>query len=212
MISRSTDGSLTIATRNQGKVREIRRILQGLPFTVRSVDEVLPGPSPRETGRTFADNARSKAVYYSRRIPGLVLAEDSGLEVDLLDGAPGVYSARFSRPDPTDEKNLRKLLRLMKGAPAEKRRAGFTCAVALAINGKVVKVITGRTRGRIAEEASGSNGFGYDPVFYSPRLHRTFAELSPEEKNSVSHRGRAFRELRRWLEKRTAAEAAPPRT
>ncbi len=199
-----TDAFLTIATRNPGKVREIRKILQGLPFKVRSVDDVLPGLSPRETGRTFAENARAKALYYSKRIPGLVLADDSGLEVDFLNGAPGIYSARFSRPDPSDEKNLRKLLRLMKDTPAEKRGAGFVCAVALAEDGEVVKLIEAKTRGRITVEAAGSNGFGYDPVFFYPKLRRTFAELSQEEKNAVSHRGKAFRRLRLYLEKKAA--------
>lgn len=200
-----TDTFLTIATRNPGKVREIRKILQGLPFKVRSVDDVLPGLSPRETGKTFAENARAKAVHYSKRIPGLVLADDSGLEVDFLGGAPGIYSARFSRPNPSDEKNIRKLLRLMKDASAEKRGAGFVCAVALAENGEVVKLIEAQTRGRITAEPAGDNGFGYDPVFFYPRLRRTFAELSQEEKNAVSHRGKAFRRLRLYLEKRAAA-------
>lgn len=197
-----TDAVLTIATHNPGKIREIRRILEGLPVRVRSVDEVMPGSAPRETGRTFAENARAKAVYYSRRVEGLVLADDSGLTVDALDGAPGVHSARFSRPKPSDEKNVRKLLRMMKDVPSAGRGAGFTCAVVLAMDGRVIKLIEGRTRGRIAAAPSGANGFGYDPVFFFPRLKRTFAELAPDEKNAVSHRGKAFRRLRLYLEKR----------
>jgi len=200
-----TDGPLTVATRNPGKIREIRKILKGLPFKIQAVDEVFSGPGPVEKALTFAENAEAKAVFYSNKIPGLVVADDSGLEVDSLGGAPGVFSARFSRPRPTDEKNIKKLLHLMAGVPAEKRGARFVAAIALARHGKVIKVIEGTVRGRILTAPRGFNGFGYDPVFYYARFKKTFAELRPAEKNEVSHRGRALKRLRQYLQKRLAA-------
>ena len=196
-----TDRRLVLATRNPGKVREIRRALKGLPLRVVGLDEVPAGATPRETGLTFAENARLKAVSYSRRWPDLTLAEDSGLEVDALGGAPGVRSARFSAPRPSDDRNIRKVLRLLGPAPAAARKARFVCVMALAERGRVVAEFRGQVRGRIAAEPRGRSGFGYDPVFFYPPLGRTFAELGPRAKNAVSHRGRAVRRLRRFLER-----------
>jgi len=195
-----TERRLLLATQNPGKVREIRRALKGLPFKVVGLAEVLPGLRHREKGRTFAENARAKGLFYSRRWPGWTLAEDSGLEVDHLGGAPGVRSARFSAPDPSDAKNNRKLLRLLEAAPAAERGARFVCVMVLAREGRVIGEFRGMVRGRIGFSSRGASGFGYDPLFYYPRLRRTFAELPPEVKNGVSHRGRAVRKLRRFLE------------
>ncbi len=200
-----TERRLLLATQNPGKVREIRRALEGFCWKVVGLADVLPGAAPRERGRTFAENARAKALYYSRRWPGWTLADDSGLEVDALGGAPGVRSARFSAPDPTDEKNNRKLLRLLGPAPAAARGARFVCVMALAKKGRVVAEFRGEVRGRIGLAPRGSSGFGYDPLFFYPRLRRTFAELAPGVKNGVSHRGRAVRKLRRFLESETTA-------
>jgi len=200
-----TERRLLLATQNPGKVREIRNALEGLSWEVVGLADVLPGAAPRERGRTFAENARTKALYYSRRWPGWILAEDSGLEVDALGGAPGVRSARFSSPAPSDEKNNRKLLRLLGPAPAAARGARFVCVMALAKRGRVVAEFRGVVRGRIASSPRGGSGFGYDPLFYYPRFRRTFAELAPEVKNRVSHRGRAARKLRRFLELETTA-------
>jgi XTP/dITP diphosphohydrolase len=189
-----------LATHNPGKVREIRRALKGLSWQVAGLADTLPGLTYQERGRTFAENARAKALFYSRRWAGWTLAEDSGLEVDRLAGAPGVRSARFSAPGPSDEKNNRKLLRRLGDAPAAARGARFVCVMVLAREGRVIGEFRGAVRGRIVFAPRGESGFGYDPLFYYPRLRRTFAELPAEVKNGVSHRGRAVHKLRRFLE------------
>jgi len=188
-----------IATTNAGKVREIRMSLAGLPFKIVSLEEVLPGASFRERGKTFLENARSKSLHYGRKSGLLTLAEDSGLEVDALGGAPGVYSARFSRPDPTDANNNRKVLRLLANAPWKDRKAKFVCVMVLSRDGRVIREIRGEVRGVIDFAPKGENGFGYDPVFYYPKLRKHFAELGPDEKNAVSHRGRALKKLKTFL-------------
>ena len=190
-----SETALLLATTNPGKVREIRRALAGLRARVSGLGDLPPGPSPRERGSTFLENARAKSLFYSRRWGGLTLAEDSGLEIDALGGAPGVRSARFSSPRPTDARNNRKVLRLLRGVPAAGRGARFVCVMVLARNGQVLKEIRAQVRGRIAPAPRGANGFGYDPLFYYPPLRRTFAELDAGEKNAVSHRGRALRKL-----------------
>jgi XTP/dITP diphosphohydrolase len=194
-----TERRLLLATQNPGKVREIRRALKGLSWKVVGLADAWPGVAPRETGRTFAENARAKALFYSRRWAGWTLAEDSGLEVDALAGAPGVRSARFSAPNASDGKNNRKLLRLLGAVRAAARGARFVCVMVLAREGRVFGEFRGVVRGRIADAPRGVSGFGYDPLFYYPRLRRTFAELPPQVKNGVSHRGRAVRKLRRFL-------------
>jgi XTP/dITP diphosphohydrolase len=198
---------LLVATTNPGKAREIRRALAGLPFRILKLQDVLPDLSYREAGRTFSDNARGKALFYSRRWDGLVLAEDSGLEVQALGGAPGVRSARFSRPHPSDEKNIRKLLRLLRGIPDSRRSARFVCIAVLAQRGRRIAEFKGVVRGRISSEPRGLNGFGYDPVFYYAPFGKTFAELEPAEKNRVSHRGRALEKVRCFLESPAALQA-----
>jgi XTP/dITP diphosphohydrolase len=194
-----SETALLLATTNPGKVREIRRALAGQPVKVIGLGDVPPGPSPRERGSTFLENARAKSLFYSRKWGGLTLAEDSGLEIDALGGAPGVRSARFSSPRPTDEKNNRKALRLLRGVPPAGRGARFVCVMVLAREGRVLKEIRGQVRGRIAPAPRGRNGFGYDPLFYYPPLRRTFAELGTGQKTAVSHRGRALRKLARFL-------------
>jgi len=193
------DRVLLVATTNAGKVREIRAALEGLPLKIVSLEETLPGVVYRERGRTFLENARGKGRFYSRRTGLLTLAEDSGLEVGALCGQPGVRSARFAGPRATDEANNRKLLKLLSGVPGPKRRARFVCTMVLARGGRFVKEIRGEARGTIAAAPRGQNGFGYDPLFYFPRLRKTFAELRPEVKNKVSHRGRALRRLEAFL-------------
>jgi XTP/dITP diphosphohydrolase len=193
-----TERRLLLATGNPGKVREIRRALKGIRIV--ALDDVLPGLKHAERSRTFEENARAKSLFYSRRWPGLTLAEDSGLEIEALGGAPGVRSARFSAPRPSDEKNIRKVLRLLGSAPGTARKARFVCVMVLAENGRVVAEFRGEVRGRIGREPRGRSGFGYDPIFYYPLLRKTFAELRPAVKNDVSHRGRAVAKLRRFLE------------
>jgi XTP/dITP diphosphohydrolase len=194
-----SETSLLLATTNPGKVREIRKALEGLHLTVLGLGDVLPGLSCRERGATFTENARGKSLFYSRRWKGLTLAEDSGLEIDALGGAPGVRSARFSAPRPTDEKNNRKVLRLLRTIPPRERGARFVCAMVLAKDGRVIKEILGQVRGRVGLEGRGRSGFGYDPLFYYPPLRKTFAELDPDEKNGLSHRGRALRKIKIFI-------------
>jgi XTP/dITP diphosphohydrolase len=194
-----SEKALLLATTNPGKVREIRRALAGLPVKVVGLADIPAGRSPCERGSTFLENARAKSLFYSRKWDGLTLAEDSGLEIDALGGAPGVRSARFSSPRPTDEKNNRKALGLLRAVPPAGRGARFVCVMVLARRGRVLREIRGQVRGRIAPAPRGANGFGYDPLFYYRPLRRTFAELPPGEKNAVSHRGRALRKLVRLL-------------
>jgi len=198
-----TERRLLLATGNAGKVREIRRALKGLEIV--GLPDVLPGLNHAERGRTFEENARAKSLFYSRRWPGLTLAEDSGLEVGALAGAPGVRSARFSAPRSSDEKNIRKVLRLLGSIPPAARKARFVCVMVLAEKGRVVAEFRGEVRGRIGREPRGRSGFGYDPIFYYAPLRKTFAELPPAAKNAVSHRGRAVAKLRRFLEAKKKA-------
>ena len=193
------DRVLLVATTNAGKVREIRAALRGLPLAIVGLDGVIPGVVFRERGRTFSENARGKGRFYSRRTGLLTLAEDSGLEVQALAGRPGVRSARFAGPRASDEANNRKLLKLLVALPRSKRRARFVCTMVLARDGRIIKEIRGEARGTIAAAARGENGFGYDPLFYAPRLRKTFAELAPAVKNKVSHRGRALGKLAAFL-------------
>jgi XTP/dITP diphosphohydrolase len=191
---------LLLASSNPGKLREFREAAAARGITV----EPLPGfeqmPVCVEDGATFTENARKKAVHYSRDVAGFVLADDSGISVDALDGAPGVYSARFAGPEATDRENNQRLLaelqRLEAAAGrAVNRAAHYVCVIALAQAGRVLTVVEGRADGVIVDRPRGSGGFGYDPYFLFPRLGKTFAELSPEEKFAVSHRGAAFRTL-----------------
>jgi XTP/dITP diphosphohydrolase len=194
-----TEEGLLLATTNQGKIRELKVRLQGLPLRIYSLRELtVPHVFP-ERGQTFLENARGKSLFYSRYGKGLTLAEDSGLEVVYLQGAPGVYSARFAGSDATDEANLQKILRLMNGIPPEKRQARFVSCMVLSHKGQIIKEIQEFVVGRIAAQKKGRNGFGYDPIFFYPPLGKTFAELSAAKKNTVSHRGRALEKLHTFL-------------
>ncbi|MDD8020680.1 MAG: XTP/dITP diphosphatase [Acidobacteriota bacterium] len=194
-----TDTRLLLATTNKGKVREIKKLLPGLSFKIESLDNYPAFGRFQEKGETFEDNSRGKARFYSLKYPGIVLAEDSGLEVQVLGGKPGVFSARFSGRQATDKKNIKKLLKLMKNLPDSRRQAKFICVAAVAYQGKILKVYKGQLLGRILPEPRGQNGFGYDPVFFYPPLKKTLAELTTEEKNAISHRGRALRKVGAYL-------------
>lgn len=186
---------LVVASSNQGKLREVRALLEGLDVEVVPADQkALEGIE--ETGATFAENALIKARTVAERTGRAALADDSGLEVDALNGAPGVLSSRFA---PTDEERNRKLLDLLRHVPDEKRTARFRCAVAIVTPEGAAEVREGTCEGTIAQEPRGCNGFGYDPVFLVPHLGRTFAELPPDEKNAISHRGQALRAAREVL-------------
>jgi len=190
---------LLIATLNAGKIREIKTYLASLSFDVVGLESLPSVALSPETGSTFEENARQKAAYYSRRTDHLTLADDSGVEVDALHREPGVHSARFLGIQASDEERCREILRRMQSVPALLRSARFVCMLALAKNGKVLQTFEGRVEGRIATESSGKGGFGYDPIFLLPELGKTMAELSPEEKNRCSHRGKALSQLQSFL-------------
>jgi XTP/dITP diphosphohydrolase len=187
---------LVCATTNPGKLREFRKALEG-SFAL----EVLPGLksiSPcEETGATFEENAIQKALYYSKHCEGHLFVDDSGLEVDALGGAPGVYSARYAGPDANDETNNILLLERMQGIVD--RTARFVCVVALASNGKLIDIFRGEVEGQLLEAPRGVNGFGYDPLFLYPPFECTFGEVPLERKMVVSHRFRALRAMVDWL-------------
>lgn len=191
---------LVIATRNDGKLKEYRELLAGLPFEVVSLAAYPDFPPIEENGRTFAENAVIKAETVAKHIKAVVLADDSGLEVDMLGGKPGVFSARYAGPGAGDEENNKKLLSEMAGVPAEERTARFRAAIAVAVPGKPTRVAEGCCEGIIICEPRGTGGFGYDPLFYVPEVGQTFAEMPPGEKNRVSHRARAMAKARHILE------------
>ena len=195
--------TLVAATTNRHKLGEIARILDGLDCVVEPLAAHAHAAPPEETGRTFAENARLKARYYGRLVPHLTVADDSGLEVDGLDGEPGVRSARFGGPTYPEKFDLvyeRLRSRGALGSPAR-----FVCAVAAAEGGQVVFEAEGTIEGRIADRPAGDGGFGYDPIFFYPPYGCTLAEVSAERKAAVSHRGQAFRKLRAYLGARAAA-------
>ena len=196
--------SILIATRNQGKVEEISKLLHeiGLAFPIRSLsDQGIEDDFP-ETGQTFLENASGKALFYNRFVPDwLTIADDSGLMVDALNGEPGVYSARYSGPDATDARNNSKLLKNL--AVIEDRSARFVTTVSLARHGRILASFDGDVKGQIIDTPRGQNGFGYDPIFFYPPQQKTFAELSTEVKNRISHRAEAVRKLISYLKEQS---------
>lgn len=193
------EAALLVATTNLGKKREIEEGLFDLPVRILSLSDLRITASFPEKEDSFQQNAKGKSLFYSQFWEGLTLAEDSGLEIDFLNRAPGVLSARFSGPQATDRKNNQQVLRLLEGVPFEKRRARFISCMVLSSKQKVVAEIEGRVEGYVASKEKGSFGFGYDPLFFYPPLKKTFGELSPGEKNEVSHRGQALAKLRIFL-------------
>jgi len=183
---------LLVATRNRGKLREIDAALRPLGIEVQGLESLGEPPEVEETGSTFEDNARLKAEAYSRHTHMLVLAEDSGLEVDALGGQPGVRSARFGGPGLDDNGRNRKLLDALRDVEPSRRTARFRCALAVARQGQVLETFHGVIEGRILAEPRGEHGFGYDPLFFHPSSGCTTAELTTTEKQQVSHRGQAL--------------------
>lgn len=183
---------LLLATRNPGKVKEFTFLLRGAPFPLTSLDEEGIGLEVKETGHSLHENAQMKAAAYSGDRRFVVLADDSGLEVDALDGEPGPLSARYGGRN-TDAERIAFLLSRLEGVPWEKRAARFRCVIAIGAASKIVGLCEDECLGMIAFEPKGDGGFGYDPVFYLPELGKTVAELSIEEKGRVSHRGKAAR-------------------
>jgi len=186
---------LYLASGNGGKLREYRALAETGEYEL----ELLPGFSGlaefAEDAPTFAENATGKALYYSRTSEGLVFADDSGLVVPALGGAPGVLSARYAGTGASDAQKIGKLLGELSGKTGAERNAYFVCVIAAAKQGRAVAIVSGKSEGSIAEAAMGSGGFGYDPIFYCRELGKSFAELTAEQKNLLSHRGRAFRRL-----------------
>ena len=185
---------LVVATHNQGKVEEFKSLMKDLPIEIKYLADFDAVEAPAETGRTFAANARQKATYYAKKLGKPCIADDSGLEVQALDGAPGVRSARYAGEKASDEDNNNLLLHNMKFQV--KRTCRFRCALCVAQpDGKVLNEVDGICDGMLLQEPIGENGFGYDPLFYYEPLKKSFAQLTPEEKNSVSHRKRALESL-----------------
>jgi XTP/dITP diphosphohydrolase len=191
---------LLLATRNAHKTREFRDLLSR-GFNVIDLAAFPEIAMPQETGATFAENARLKAVSVSTGRNLLAIADDSGLKVDALGGAPGIYSARYAGKNATDKENVQKLLSELnaRNVPAEKRSAGFRCAIAVARNGNLLGTFEGVVEGTIVDPPRGTSGFGYDPVFQPNGFHQTFAEMAPESKNKISHRAKAIAALREAL-------------
>ncbi len=197
----TTPSTIVIATTNQGKLREVRAVLSGLPCQLASLAD-YPGLSEAvEDADTFAGNAALKATHYARFTGAWALADDSGLEVDALDGAPGVHSARYAGTDADDAANNTKLIAALANVPQPLRTARFRCAMALANADGVVATGCGVIEGFIVDEPRGDNGFGYDPYFLVPDVGKTSAELTPDHKNRISHRGRALADILPALQK-----------
>jgi XTP/dITP diphosphohydrolase len=187
---------IIVATKNRGKVREIRRALRGLGLKIYSLNDFSDTPEIEEDGKTFTENALKKARFYSNYFGKLTIADDSGLEVDALKGLPGIYSARYAGNGASDRKNYQKLLREMEGIRISKRGARFKCVMAMVSHEGRETVVEGSCAGRIGFRPMGKRGFGYDPLFILPKHGKTMAQLSIEEKNRISHRGKALRKLK----------------
>lgn len=204
-----------IATSNPGKLRDFAGAAAAHGIEISGIPNFSSLPLAVEDGQTFEENACKKASEYSQYVPGeIVVADDSGLEIDALGGAPGVHSARYAADQPhladantdDDENNLR-VLRELKDVPVEKRTGRFVCVLSAARDRKILGMFRGVAEGVILDAPRGTNGFGYDPLFYFPQIQKTFAELSAEEKSKYSHRGAAFRQFLEWCEKRISEGA-----
>jgi XTP/dITP diphosphohydrolase len=189
---------LLVATRNRGKIVEFRELLSDLELETINLDSFPDLADVTENGTTFAENALIKARFYHSETGLLTLSDDSGLEVDALGGAPGIYSARYAGAGASDRERYEKLLAALDRVPDEQRSARFTCAIAL-VGNEIERVFTASVAGRILREPHGEKGFGYDPIFEYPSLSKSFAELSSDEKATISHRGRALALAREFL-------------
>lgn len=193
---------IILASSNQGKLRELREIMEGMDIRIIPLSETGFAQEIEENGSTFAENATIKAETVSNALQKPVLADDSGLEIDYLDKQPGIYSARFlGRDTPYSEKN-RIILEKLRDAKEQERSARFVCAMALAIPGEKTIITQATMEGRIAYESKGENGFGYDPIFFLPEYGMTSAQISPTQKNEISHRGKALRMMKEEIQKR----------
>lgn len=206
--------TLVLATTNKNKVKEFQEMVGDFPIEIKSMADFGTIPECIEDGETFDDNAYKKALHTAKILGLPAIADDSGLVVDALGGAPGVYSARYAGDDASDEDNCQKLLKEMKGE--KNRRAAFKCVLSIAVPSGPALTYEGSCEGTILEEKRGESGFGYDPLFYFEEFDKSFAECNSEEKNKVSHRGKALAELRnefdqvmKWLDQRLTEEKPP---
>lgn len=206
------DKPLVLATRNKGKISEYRRLLTGFHVDLKGLSGFGPIPSIEEDGRSFEENALKKARIIAKALGLIAIADDSGLMVEALGGNPGIRSARYAGEDATDSENNLKLLSDMKGIT--QRQAVFICVIAIALPNGDTRVYQGRCNGIVTQEPVGTGGFGYDTLFYFPPMKKTFAQMTPEEKNSISHRGNAMIELKNdfqnimsWINQQVAEEA-----
>ena len=190
---------LVIATRNKGKTNEIKALLKDFPVNIKNLDDFGPIPHSEEDGDSFDENAYKKASFAARILGLPALADDSGLIVEALDGAPGIHSARYAGENATDEQRYLKLLEDMKGK--SNRKAAFECVISIAVPTGPALTYEARCEGLITTEPAGSNGFGYDPIFFYPPYNKTFAQITGEEKNRISHRGKALAELKSEFDK-----------
>jgi len=194
---------LIIASKNKKKVEEIVDILNDFPFEVVSMEQAGINNDIEETGKTFEENAKLKAVEIFKASGEPAFADDSGIEIDYLDGKPGIYSARFAGKDATDDDRNKKILKMLEGVPYEKRTARFICAIALVLSENEHFIVKGICEGIISKEPKGENGFGYDPIFYVPEYNMTTAQMPPAQKHKISHRGKALdlmvEELKKYM-------------
>jgi len=191
--------TIVLATRNKGKTREITALLKDFPVEIKNLDDFGPIPEVIEDGKTFDDNAYKKASFTSRILGYPAMADDSGLCVEALGGAPGIFSARYAGENATDQDNVKKVLEDLKGQ--KNRNASFKCVISIAVPTGAALTYEGECKGIIIDEPAGANGFGYDPVFFYPELNKTFAQLTIDQKAGVSHRGQALREIADEMDK-----------
>ena len=190
---------ILLGSKNKGKIQEFQEAFEDSQIEILSLNDFPDCPDAPETGNSFEENASQKALFYQKFTGLPSLADDSGIEVDALDGAPGIYSARYAGEPVNDLANNRKLLENLEGIPSEKRTGRFVCVLALAKNGQIVQLSRGTAEGIVLEAPQGENGFGYDPLFFVPNLKKTMAELSITEKRQISHRGEALRKFVAWF-------------
>ena len=191
---------IIIGSGNQHKIEEIKAYFADLDFNFEGLDPELELPEVVEDGKSYKENALKKARQRAEELNQIVLADDSGLSVDYLDGAPGIYSARFGGEDLNDREKYLKILKLLKGQPESRRGAAFISVIALVDPFRNIEITAeGRCEGIIAEEPAGENGFGYDPIFYLPEFGKTMAQISQQQKNKISHRGRALKKMKSKL-------------
>lgn len=195
-----TNKTIIIATNNKGKAKEFKSLFAEYGYKIKTLHDFPEIRDVEETGNTFYANALQKATFISQALDTIVLADDSGLEVDALDGAPGIYSARFAGEHGNDQKNNEKLLEELKNTPEEERTANFHCSLVLVRPDKEPLHVVGTVDGLILQEPTGDNGFGYDPLFFVPELDKSMAELTSDQKNAISHRAQAIIKLRDHLD------------